>query len=102
RLQRHPPSPPFPYTTLFRSVRAVRRPEGGRRGDRGERREARRPGRHRWCAGLRDRSPHDEGGIGGGPVTLSAGLLLADRYRLDRSEEHTSELQSRENLVCRL
>src|SRR5690606_33965743 len=64
-------------------VRAVRRPEGGRRGDRGERWEARRPGRHRWCAGLRDRSPHDEGGIGGGPVTLSAGLLLADRYRLD-------------------
>src|SRR5207302_8658717 len=25
-----------------------------------------------------------------------------DRFRLLRSEEHTSELQSRENLVCRL
>src|SRR5690606_41510905 len=24
------------------------------------------------------------------------------QYRMDRSEEHTSELQSRENLVCRL
>src|SRR5690606_19309382 len=27
---------------------------------------------------------------------------LAEVGRLDRSEEHTSELQSRENLVCRL
>src|SRR5690606_6949939 len=28
--------------------------------------------------------------------------IQADRHRQDRSEEHTSELQSRENLVCRL
>src|SRR5690606_40364520 len=27
---------------------------------------------------------------------------IQDVYRLQRSEEHTSELQSRENLVCRL
>src|SRR5690606_41243711 len=27
---------------------------------------------------------------------------LFERWRADRSEEHTSELQSRENLVCRL
>src|SRR5690606_41422124 len=33
-------------------------------------------------------------GIPGGSLPLIAGLL--------RSEEHTSELQSRENLVCRL
>src|SRR5690606_41686894 len=26
---------------------------------------------------------------------------LASTFRLERSEEHTSELQSRENLVCR-
>src|SRR5690606_40198671 len=32
------------------------------------------------------------------------GFVVFDRKRkvLDRSEEHTSELQSRENLVCRL
>src|SRR5690606_40331464 len=31
------------------------------------------------------------------------GFVRAQRYRLgNRSEEHTSELQSRENLVCRL
>src|SRR5690606_40642306 len=28
--------------------------------------------------------------------------LQSDRNLVDRSEEHTSELQSRENLVCRL
>src|SRR5690606_41798690 len=33
-------------------------------------------------------------------VTTSAGSLAASIVR--RSEEHTSELQSRENLVCRL
>src|SRR5690606_41654017 len=32
---------------------------------------------------------------------LAAGLQCGDPCR-DRSEEHTSELQSRENLVCRL
>src|SRR5690606_41526744 len=30
-----------------------------------------------------------------------AGLLDGETAELDRSEEHTSELQSRENLVCR-
>src|SRR5438445_13811800 len=29
-------------------------------------------------------------------------LLLGDALELDRSEEHTSELQSRQYLVCRL
>src|SRR5690606_41987194 len=35
---------------------------------------------------------------------VEAGTALADdhRVRISRSEEHTSELQSRENLVCRL
>src|SRR5690606_39953093 len=34
------------------------------------------------------------------PVTAQVLLRLAEAY--DRSEEHTSELQSREKLVCRL
>src|SRR5690606_40464219 len=29
-------------------------------------------------------------------------MVIFERYRWSRSEEHTSELQSRENLVCRL
>src|SRR2546430_10036544 len=35
-------------------------------------------------------------------TALTDTLLLADRGALDRSEEHTSELQSQSNLVCRL
>src|SRR5690606_41040832 len=35
-------------------------------------------------------------------LTACTGWLGHDQQRLLRSEEHTSELQSRENLVCRL
>ena len=43
----------------------------------------------------------------GGPVNLERALLASDRMgghimQGHRSEEHTSELQSRTNLVCRL
>src|SRR5690606_40506595 len=34
--------------------------------------------------------------------TISGGVLLGLDHKTARSEEHTSELQSRENLVCRL
>src|SRR5690606_41799388 len=34
--------------------------------------------------------------------TMSAGVSHSAQYGVARSEEHTSELQSRENLVCRL
>src|SRR5436309_8034189 len=39
-----------------------------------------------------------------GPVLIAEVMLRGKEIRLDRkrSEEHTSELQSRENLVCRL
>src|SRR5690606_41499140 len=38
------------------------------------------------------------------PITSSLDLIFtkASRFSSPRSEEHTSELQSRENLVCRL
>src|SRR5690606_41024599 len=36
------------------------------------------------------------------PPTAEAPLTSSTRYPPARSEEHTSELQSRENLVCRL
>src|SRR5207249_7034366 len=35
-------------------------------------------------------------------LVLTALFLLVDQDRVDRSEEHTSELQSRFDLVCRL
>src|SRR5438105_5388048 len=72
-IRRPPRSTLFPYTTLFRSVRRTRRP-----------------------AQLH-------------PLALCPGLLGGDLALLQRAadhqpeiEEHTSELQSRVDLVCRL
>src|SRR5947209_14290188 len=85
-LRRPPRSTLFPYTTLFRS-------------DRGRRRRNRRD-RHLGPDGhgrlLEPRRGHGPDG--------DAGRLAQDRrHRLGRrSEEHTSELQSRQYLVCRL
>src|SRR5690606_40759684 len=91
--RRPPRSTLFPYTTLFRSLR-VREAEEGRRG-RGEVEglvlAARRDLGRRLPPRLLRRRP--SGPIRGGEVRSRTAV---------RSEEHTSELQSRENLVCRL
>src|SRR5690606_41867677 len=85
-----PTSTRFPYTTLFRSrndrhppdERARRLPESGARP-------------HRWPSVERQRSPQHR-------HRPSDRNEQERRGEIDRSEEHTSELQSRENLVCRL
>src|SRR5439155_26095463 len=84
-IRRPPRSTLFPYTTLFRSP--------GRGGHRGS-----LPGLKRSRDGYRsdDRARHP----GAVSVRRSQG---ASGIRTDtRSEEHTSELQSRGHLVCRL
>src|SRR5688500_19695438 len=82
-----PISSPFPYTTLFRSRDGrLRSPDGGL---------LRRRRRERREDSTRDpllRAAREEGRD---RRTLHDGLSL-------RSEEHTSELQSPCNLVCRL
>src|SRR5690606_42058651 len=85
---RRPPCPPlFPYTTLFRSRwRGV-----------GQRLHEFQPERRRRHPPRDDRSRC--GGLHGG---LAGPAFLLDSDSRLRSEEHTSELQSRENLVCRL
>src|SRR3712207_7732834 len=89
-IRRPPRSTLFPYTTLFRSEpdrgQVAHRLDAGR----GERLEVRVRLERR---GLRRG--------GGGPLGrgLEIGLALLDAVR---SEEHTSELQSRQYLVCRL
>src|SRR3712207_7892924 len=87
-IRRPPRSTLFPYTTLFRSPAAV-----------GARRPPRRPPAHgRRGAGGR---AVDRAGVGlEGPARLPHGPVLA--RAAPRSEEHTSELQSRQYLVCRL
>src|SRR5690606_41443659 len=97
---RRPRPATFPYTTLFRSNADLI----GR---------GRRPGKHKPTTpealgrDLMERDP--EGGgrlgqfLGGGDGPSVFGVMSSSLNILqDRSEEHTSELQSRENLVCRL
>src|SRR3712207_7743394 len=78
-IRRPPRSTLFPYTTLFRSGRARR---GAARGP---------PGHHTRTHMARPRQDPRAACIAGrdGPTAR-------------RSEEHTSELQSRQYLVCRL
>src|SRR3712207_8583671 len=78
-IRRPPRSTLFPYTTLFRSLGA-------------------RLPRARAVVGHRD-----PGGVRAGPAGLRhrrGGVAVEWSGR--RSEEHTSELQSRQYLVCRL
>src|SRR3712207_7255702 len=90
-IRRPPRSTLFPYTTLFRSRR------GGAR-DRGDRLRPRRAERDRPLP------PADLAGLHDGGVDLvgGEGLRVQAGPRRRRSEEHTSELQSRQYLVCRL
>src|SRR3712207_8273043 len=71
-IRRPPRSTLFPYTTLFRS-RTPTPPRSGR---------------------CRTASPT--------PTTAASSPTPAPSLRYLRSEEHTSELQSRQYLVCRL
>src|SRR3712207_7921633 len=89
-IRRPPRSTLFPYTTLFRS-----------RGSKVLRRPARRGGRPGGDPVYRRRHRVGQPGsnrIGGGRPGQEARRDLGRR----RSEEHTSELQSRQYLVCRL
>src|SRR5258708_29483230 len=76
-IRRPPRSTLFPYTTLFRSRIAFGVPISG----------IRPPG---WAASL------DK------PADIQPAPRLASPFRASRSEEHTSELQSPDHLVCRL
>src|SRR5205823_13495598 len=100
RLPPPPRSPPFPYTTLFRSRVVVGWTAVLRR--RGNERAARRARSRGVSTDLRHFAaarPSDHGGGARRRVSL-AGRRRGRRER--RSEEHTSELQSLAYLVCRL
>src|SRR2546427_9555464 len=81
-IRRPPRSTLFPYTTLFRSR------------DRGS--------HHTGCdkaTGIPPRSSQRSREM---PDAEPPDRMVRSGYRRDRSEEHTSELQSQSNLVCRL
>src|SRR3712207_8754083 len=78
-IRRPPRSTLFPYTTLFRSRRSLPARSGSRDPS------------FQFCSTSRPPA--------GG---LPPGVRTGDVARRRRSEEHTSELQSRQYLVCRL
>src|SRR5256886_8759700 len=94
RIRRPPRSPLFPYTTLSRSRRAQRRPAA-------DARHRPRPGRLSEAAHRRRDDPRAPPQPAAGRVLFAAMKTIADNGTA-RSEEHTSELQSQSNLVCRL
>src|SRR3712207_8499679 len=89
-IRQPPRSTLLPYTTLFRSGGAV---GVGRNGS----------GKHRCVHGQRLTAVHS-GGPPLGPDWLTMVHIGVSIRRMtsSRSEEHTSELQSRQYLVCRL
>src|SRR5205085_12635013 len=98
-----PPRPTlFPYTTLFRSGRDSPGPgDGGDSppGDAGVH-TVRAPGRP--LPGADRRQPRGPAAPSHAPSDDRVELRPADRIGArSRSEEHTSELQSQSNLVCR-
>src|SRR3712207_7597852 len=80
-IRRPPRSTLFPYTTLFRSC-----------------------DRRRWRVGAEERHNLIDPETGR-PATsdlLTVTVAATTAVEAERSEEHTSELQSRQYLVCRL
>src|SRR5258706_7294013 len=80
-IRRPPRSTLFPYTTLFRSAQVIR---------------------HYGVEDLRERLAALCARQGLADKTLLSPNDLAPLDQFHRSEEHTSELQSLTNLVCRL
>src|SRR3712207_9530822 len=101
-IRRPPRSTLFPYTTLFRSVEGVGPADDGVEGDRA----FAKPPDHRVAAGLDALGDRDLALAGEKLHRAHLAQVHADGIvrAVDglRSEEHTSELQSRQYLVCRL
>src|SRR3712207_8351260 len=76
-IRRPPRSTLFPYTTLFRSVGGINR-----------------------CAAIERLARH--GVVANHVARVGEDARVARALERQRSEEHTSELQSRQYLVCRL
>src|SRR3712207_7073831 len=90
-IRRPPRSTLFPYTTLFRSDPGQAGRQLAQVGDRAGEAQA------HGVDALRAHGDHGQAGRVE-PDRLGEGELVPAR----RSEEHTSELQSRQYLVCRL
>src|SRR5260370_24029771 len=93
-IRRPPRSTLFPYTTLFRSTRS------GAPSPSADCPQAQRIGRERVAA--QAEKPSSEKKKQPDHLTAHVNRILILALLIMRSEEHTSELQSHLNLVCRL
>src|SRR2546430_6045818 len=84
-IRRPPRSTLFPYTTLFRSGLALGEAEV-----------------QQAMVDVHRIAPGDRDALAPATDYRQARINDRNRQRQDRSEEHTSELQSQSNLVCRL
>src|SRR5207248_10067898 len=97
--------PPELYTLSLHDALPISRPPGGAEG--GRELESREPGRPEvgvavdQCCDLRAKRAGHARGVPGARVRARLSRSRGDRRRR-RSEEHTSELQSPYDLVCRL
>src|SRR2546430_15099472 len=101
-IRRPPRSTLFPYTTLFRSaLREVLRSQNSRQQFDGRLESALGPAMR-----LLLKTHHFRRQFGRGAelreIDKFPALELRPITQIERSEEHTSELQSQSNLVCRL
>src|SRR5688572_32740459 len=94
-IRRPPRSTLFPYTTLFRSWQRVsgKRPAPERGLQAPHPNPAARASQHQLRSAAADAAAQR---------VFAVRSLHEDRQVRARSEEHTSELQSQSNLVCRL
>src|SRR3712207_8407413 len=93
-IRRPPRSTLFPYTTLFRSAR--QQLDMVREGPRAQEVRMAEEVVRQAEAGLRDAEANRA------RRRISDADVATAQTGVDRSEEHTSELQSRQYLVCRL
>src|SRR3712207_8683854 len=89
-IRRPPRSTLFPYTTLFRSLSAV-----SRKSPVTARARSTKKATPSWFMAVR-------GSVLEASVGTGSGGTMTTRSPATRSEEHTSELQSRQYIVCRL
>src|SRR5205807_8525021 len=98
---RPPPTPPlFPYTTLFRSNKPLIVTSQPRLAFARVARLLHEP--RRQSAGVHSTAVVHRSAKIGKHVSIGPNVVLGEDCVLGRSEEHTSELQSPCNLVCRL
>src|SRR2546430_8978025 len=100
-IRRPPRSTLFPYTTLFRSGRVELQDFGRVEPEIAVAAAERGPGVARRVL-LDGRGLGDLSRFAQTPRILTEGQRGVDVHQFARSEEHTSELQSQSNLVCRL